>query len=208
MKPLEEMGKYATVVVDPPWDIKFGGGAKTREEQRKIVRAHRPPGKLGDGWGFRQRDYESMTIEEIKMLPISKVLDSDAWLFLWTTQAYLPKCYDILSAWDLQYACTMVWHKPFGIQPFERPMYNVEFILVGKRGRPRFVDVKRFFAANTWPNPRVHSKKPEGFYDLLRRVTPGPRLDVFGRRRIAGFRSWGDEAPEGEPLPEHYQLVL
>ena len=28
MKPLEEMGKFRTVVVDPPWDIKFGGSAE------------------------------------------------------------------------------------------------------------------------------------------------------------------------------------
>ena len=25
---------------------------------------------------------------------------------------------------------------------------------------------------------------------------------------IAGFTSWGDEAPEGEPPPDHYQRVL
>ena len=92
------------------------------------------------------------------------------------------------------------------------PKYTAEFIIVGRKGSPRFTDTKSFGTANFWKRPgrvgQSHSMKPEGFYDLLRRVTPGPRLDVFGRRRIAGFQSWGNEAPEGPALPDHYQEVF
>ena len=86
-------------------------------------------------------------------------------------------------------------------------MFNTEYIVVGRRGSPKWLDTKSFRTGNYWPRG-VHSEKPEGFYDLLRRVTPGPRLDIFGRRRIAGFESWGNEAPEGPPLPDHYQTVF
>ena len=48
--------------------------------------------------------------------------------------------------------------------------------------------------ANYWM--ALGPAKLPGFYDLLRRATPGPRLDVFGRRRIAGFDSWGNEATD------------
>ena len=53
-----------------------------------------------------------------------------------------------------------------------------------------------------------HSVKPEGFYDMLRRVTEGPRLDIFGRRGISGFTSWGNEAPSEPATPDVYQDVL
>ena len=50
-------------------------------------------------------------------------------------------------------------------------------------------------------NPKVSTTCSAGW-------TPGPRLDIFGRRRIAGFKSWGNEASsEGEPPPDHYQQV-
>ena len=78
---------------------------------------------------------------------------------------------------------------------------------MGACGKPYFLDTKGFNMAKSWPR-KEHSVKPVGFYDLLRRVTPGPRLDVFGRRRIAGFTSWGNEAPEGEPLSDRYQTVM
>ena len=102
----------------------------------------------------------------------------------------------------------MTWHKTGGFQLPDGPSFNAEWSVVGRKGKPQFQDTKAFNTANYCPRASGHSAKPEGFYDLLRRVTPRPRLDIFGRRRIAGFTSWGNEAPEGPALPDHYQQVL
>ncbi len=40
------------------------------------------------------------------------------------------------------------------------------------------------------------SEKPAIFYDMVSRATIGPRLDMFGRRKIDYFDSWGFEAPD------------
>ena len=191
MKPLEDMGKFATVVVDPPWDIQMGPVAPEKQ------------------WGDTAPilPYERMTLSEIAGLPLASVFDDDAILFCWTTNRLLKDCFDIVDTWGLSYWFTFVWHKNDGMQTPNNPRHTAEFAVVGRKGSPRFQSTRSFRTANCWPRG-AHSEKPEGFYDLLRRVTPGPRLDVFGRRRIAGFESWGDEAPEGEPLPDHYQTVL
>ena len=186
MKPLEEMGKFATVVIDPPWPLPKMGGAKAKEFQVS---------------------YTTMTIPDLLSLPVAEVLEPDARVFVWTVNRFLDTAFDLLKAWGVDYTYTMTWVKNGGIQTPGSPQFNAEWCLVGKVGHPAFVETKHFFTANYWPRSS-HSEKPEGFYDLLRRVTPDPRLDIFGRRRIAGFTSWGNEAPEGEPLPDHYQQVL
>ena len=210
MKPLEEMGKFATVVVDPPWPIKFGNG-KTKAElfdERRVLKAGGKISHLGTQANIAALEYPTMTVKEIGELSIGEVLDEDSLLFVWTTQSMLPHTFNLIQQWGTRYCYTMTWHKPWGVKPFDRPMYNSEFIIVGLKGSPQYTTEKMFLTCNTWPNPRQNSVKPEGFYDLLRRVTPGPWLDVFGRRRIAGFESWGDEAPEGPALPDHYQTVF
>ena len=205
LKRLEEMGKFATVVVDPPWDT--GGFMDQNSTNHDLHSDHA---------------YPALSIAQIQVMPVVQVCAADAWVFLWTTSKLLPKAFLVLDAWGIAYAFTMTWGKHFGPKPSKGPTYNAEYIVVGKRGKARFTETKGFDLMNTWPHQRrddVHpngwghavyanSGKPEGFYDLLRRVTPGPRLDIFGRRRIAGFESWGNEAPEGPALPDYYQQVL
>ena len=196
MKPLSEMGKYATVVIDPPWTMGPFGFVTPG-----ATRANRGRNDL------QTVKYRTMSIEDIAALPVHDVLADDALVFCWVVNRYMPYVYTIMAEWGVAYSYTMTWVKPGGIQTPVTPAFNAEWCIVGRKGKPQYHETKAFTTANYWPR-EGHSAKPEGFYDLLRRVTPGPRLDVFGRRRIAGFDSWGNEAPEGLALPDHYQTVM
>ena len=194
MKPLEEMGRFKTVVVDPPWPLKGIGFNKYPMQGRTVM-------------PYPDLSYATMTLSDIEGLPIKRVLEDDAFLFLWAVNRFLSEAIQMVSQWGCKYSFTMTWVKNIGIQLPNTPRFNSEWCIVGRKGSPCFQDTKAFDVANYWAH-HISSKKPEGFYDLLRRVTPAPRLDVFGRRRIAGFQSWGDEAPEGEALPDHYQQIM
>lgn len=189
MKLLSEMGRYATVVIDPPWPV------KPFEFKRSGLSLS------------NNIDYPTVPLEAIGEMPVADVLADDALVFCWTVNRFLPYSFNIMGEWGLAYAYTMTWVKPGGVQVPGSPQFNAEWCIVGRKGRPQYRETKAFSTANHWPRG-AHSEKPDGFYDLLRRVTPGPRLDIFGRRRIAGFDSWGNEAPDGPALPDHYQQVL
>jgi N6-adenosine-specific RNA methylase IME4 len=55
-----------------------------------------------------------------------------------------------------------------------------------------FIDTKDFPCCFEAPR-REHSRKPEKFYDLIRRVTGGSRIDLFAREEHEGFARYGNE---------------
>lgn len=164
-------GTYDVIVIDPPWPV-----VKIERDVRE------------NQTGF---DYPTMTVDELAALDVPCADDCHVWV--WATQKYLPSAFQLLDAWGLKYVCTFVWHKPGGFQPFGLPQYNCEFALYARKGVPAFVDTKAFDTAFNAPRG-AHSEKPEEFYDVVRRVTAGRRLDMFNRRRIEGFDGWGKEA--------------
>lgn len=163
---------YGTIVIDPPW------------EMEKIERRVRP-----NQVAF---DYPTMTEAELEAFPVQGMAADDCHLFCWTTQKWLPASLRLIERWGFKYVLLMTWHKPGGFQPHGLPQYNSEFIVYARRGSAKFRDTQSFntcFQAER----REHSRKPDAFYDTVRRVTGDGRIDVFSREKREGFDQYGNE---------------
>ena len=105
---------------------------------------------------------------------------------------FLRTALALVEHFEFRYVLLMTWHKAGGFQPVGLPQFNSEHIIYSRKGSPSFVDTKDFPICFSAPR-REHSRKPDAFYDLIRRVTAGPRIDVFSREKRDGFAQFGNE---------------
>jgi N6-adenosine-specific RNA methylase IME4 len=170
-------GQYRTIVADPPWEYD--------------AFANNPKPGLG---GTKAIPYPTMTLEEIAAIPVRTFAASDARLFLWTTNKYLPDAFDIARLWGFRYAQTVVWHKTGNPSPFGGSIApnHAEFLLVARRGVPPIS--QRWHSNVIAANVQDHSAKPDAFLDVVEVVSPGPYLEMFARRQRLGWDTWGNEA--------------
>lgn len=162
---------YRAIVIDPPWPME------------KILRD-----KMPDQTTF---DYPTMDIPQIRKLPVQQVANQDGChIYLWTTQKYLPIAHEILKDWGVEYECLLTWVKDIGFTPFSF-MYTTEHCLFGRYGTLPLLKLGKRLEIQA--KRREHSRKPDEFYDLVREVSPEPRLDWFSREPHDGFDQYGNE---------------
>jgi N6-adenosine-specific RNA methylase IME4 len=142
-----------------------------------------------------------MNTEQIRAIG-SYVIDNlaadDCSLYLWTVNAHVEHAYHVARGWGFSPSTLCVWAKnPMGGGLGGAFGITTEYFLYARRGKPTekrttgtWFNWKRYYV-NGHPS---HSSKPDGFYDLVEQVSPGPYLEMFARRARLGWDYWGDES--------------
>lgn len=159
--------RFACVYADPPWRY---GNQGTR--------------------AATDNHYPTMSVDEICDLPVASIVADNAHLHLWTTNAFLFDARRVMEAWGFTYKSCFVWVKPqMGIGNYWRVSH--EFLLLGIRGDAPFGrrDCKSW---GEFPRGR-HSAKPDAIRQMVERVSPGPRIELFARERADGWSAWGNQ---------------
>ena len=145
--------------------------------------------------------YDLMSLAQIKAMPIADLAEDDAHLWLWVTNGTLRHGYDVAEAWGFTVRSPLTWIKfRLGLGNYLRNA--TEHVLFATRGRAPV----KFNSQPTWINAPVqdHSHKPEEQYALIERVSPGPYLELFARRRpssTADWSVWGNEVDSDIVIP-------
>lgn len=178
--------KYRTIVADPPWPYEAGGHRSVKKDGTVA---------LGVGTAWR---YGAMSIPDLCAL--EPAAEANAHLYLWTTNSFMLEAYEIARAWGFEPKTILTWTKTHQGDPSRVSMKTgyyfrgaTEHCLFGVRGSLRLKTMDGLPTGYLWPR-LPHSVKPDAFYDLVERASPGPYLELFARRARFGWDYWGDQS--------------
>jgi N6-adenosine-specific RNA methylase IME4 len=168
--------KYRTILADPPWSINQKGS-------RGAV-----------------KHYDLMPLSAIMAMPVADLVEGNSHLYLWTPNNIIPEALQVVNAWGFTYRNTLVWGKPkLGLGVYIRTSH--ESCIFATRGRApvKFHAQPSFmFCAQ-----QDHSHKPEEQFAVIERLSHGPYLELFARRRQPGWDVWGNEIDSDIIIPDY-----
>lgn len=173
-------GEFSTILADPPWRFQNRTG-KVAPEHVRLLR------------------YPTMTLDEIKDLPVKNLAANPAHLYLWCPNALLQEGLEVMKAWGFTYKSNIVWHKikkdgtsdGRGVGFYFRNV--TELVLFGIKGRMRTLQPGRSQVNYIQTRKREHSRKPDEIFPVIEACSPGPYLELFARFPRLGWTTWGNE---------------
>jgi N6-adenosine-specific RNA methylase IME4 len=172
---------YAIIYADPPWQYRDKAAAGKR------------------GADFK---YPTMSLDDLKQLPVASIADENCALFLWVTNPMLPVGLEVMTAWGFTYkTVAFTWIKRnkksdsyfWGMGNWTRA--NTELCLLGIKGSPKRMSA----AVHQIVDAKIesHSKKPDVVRELIVQLLGDlPKIELFARQRAAGWDAWGNEITE------------
>jgi N6-adenosine-specific RNA methylase IME4 len=179
--------KFHTILADPPWQFHNRTG-KVAPEHKRLNR------------------YSTLSLEEIKGLPIDDLADKPAHLYLWVPNALLKEGLEVMKAWGFSYKTNIIWYKVRkdggpdgrGVGFYFRNV--TELVLFGVKGK----DARTLAPGRSQVNivstrKREHSRKPDEIYEIIENCSRGPYLELFARGKKEGWHQWGDQVDNYTP---------
>jgi len=194
---LTSLGKFGTILADPPWKFMNRTG-KMAPEHKRLYR------------------YHTMTNEEIMDLPVNEVALPKSHLYLWVPNALVSTGMQVLEAWGFEYKTMLVWYKirkdggpdRRGVGFYFRNV--TEVVLFGVRGSLRTLSPGRRQENIIVSQKREHSRKPYELYEIIEGCSPSPFLELFARNPRRNWTTWGDQVerfPDSFDDSQEYQQI-
>jgi N6-adenosine-specific RNA methylase IME4 len=191
--------KFSTIVADPPWKFQNNTG-KVAPEHKRLAR------------------YSTLTLDQIKAIPVQDAAESTAHLYLWVPNALLAEGLQVMAAWGFTYKTNLIWYKirkdggpdGRGVGFYFRNV--TEILLFGVKGK----NARTLQKGRSQPNiiatrKREHSRKPDEQYEIFESCSRGPYLELFSRGSRRDWTCWGNQVedyyPEWETYKNHSQMT-
>lgn len=163
----------------------------------------------GDSRGA-EKNYDVLTLRRIATMEFvggdifDERIADDAYLFLWRVSAMVEEAYQVVRAWGFTPKTEIVWRKQtkkgkrhFGMGWHTRAEHETCILAVRGSPKPLVRNIRSVFDAVAPPDARgraIHSVKPECFYtDIVEKLSVGPYVELFARRRRPGWTCLGNE---------------
>jgi N6-adenosine-specific RNA methylase IME4 len=193
--------KYNVIYADPAWQFNnknTGGSMKSGAANQ----------------------YDVMSLEDMKALPVTDIAADDCALLMWWVGAMPQEAIDLIHAWGFKLVNmnALAWHKLtknglsfFGMGYYTRAgseyaalavkgepginelsIVDTECALLAVKGKPKVMS-HSVRAVRKSPVGK-HSEKPAAFRDdIVKLFGDVPRIELFSRHTVKGWDRWGNE---------------
>lgn len=179
-------GPFQIIYADPPWS--FANQAQKGRGDKDYAHG-------------AEAEYPTLSVEDLKLLPVKSISDKRALLFMWAPNSQLKQAIELGEAWGFKFVTVpFIWKKGNCVNPGSYTLQSCEQVLVFKRNaRPKgdksykerqWVETEFFDITRTG-----HSVKPDAVRKRIERMYPSVknRIELFARKRAEGWSAWGDE---------------
>ena len=172
--------KYNIILADPPWSFnnKNTGGSMNSGSEAQ---------------------YPVMNIQDLKNMPINEIADDDCVLFMWWVGSQPQEAIDLVNSWGFTIK-TMTGFNWVKLTKRQLPFFGMGFwtragsecCLIATKGKPK--PASRSVRSVQTAIIGRHSEKPGIIRNKIVELCGDvPRIELFARKKVSGWSSWGNE---------------